>query len=132
MTVNCTCGGVTLTLARKPDFIHECNCTLCTAVAARWAYYSPEQVSISGATSGAARTDKPTASAEVHSCRDCGTTTHFVLTEAAIAQHGNTMMGVNIWLADLGDLAGVEVRYPDGRAWSGQGEWDYVREATVL
>lgn len=132
MTLNCKCGAVTLGIARKPDFIHQCNCTLCIGAAARWGYYRPEEVAVAGATSGHRRSDKPSAAVEVHACRTCATTTHFVMTEEAKAQHGDTMMGVNMWLADPADLVGVEVRYPDGLAWSGQGEWDYVREATVL
>jgi len=132
MTLNCKCGSVTLEVARKPDFIHECNCTLCTGAAARWGYYHPAEVAVDGATLGHRRADKPIANAEVHACGTCGETTHFVMTEAAIAQHGNTKMGINMWLATPADLAGVEVRYPDGLAWSGQGEWGYLREATVL
>lgn len=42
------------------------------------------------------------------------------------------MLGVNMRLADEQDLAGVELRYPDGRAWSGDGEFGYVREASIL
>ncbi len=49
-----------------------------------------------------------------------------------MAKFGNTLVGVNMWLADERDLAGVELRYPDGRAWSGAGEFSYVREARIL
>lgn len=132
MTLNCNCGAVTLEVTRKPDFIHECNCTLCTSAAARWGYYHPSEVEVGGASAGYRRTDKAAAFAEVHACPICATTTHFVLTDDAIAQHGNTMMGVNMWLAGRAELAGVEVHYPDGLAWNGEGAWDYVREATVL
>jgi hypothetical protein len=59
-------------------------------------------------------------------------TTHFVLTPAAAAKHGNSLMGVNMRLADESDLAGIELRYPDGRAWAGEGAFDYVREARML
>ena len=41
-------------------------------------------------------------------------------------------MGVNMQLADESDLAGLELRYPDGQAWSGAGEFTYVREARIL
>lgn len=132
MTLNCECGEVRIEVAKRPDFIHECNCSLCTKAAARWGYFHPDEVDIRGSTSGFRRTDKTTTFAEVHACLTCGTTTHFVMTEDAITQHGNTMMGINMWLGDPSDLAGVEVRYPDGLAWSGQGDWDYVREATIL
>ena len=41
-------------------------------------------------------------------------------------------MGVNMLLADEQDLAGIELRYPDGRSWPGEGEFGYVREHRVL
>jgi hypothetical protein len=39
-------------------------------------------------------------------------------------------MDVNMWLADARELAGIELRYP--QAWSGAGDFTYVREALVL
>lgn len=132
MTLECLCGEVRLELEARPEYINECNCTLCSKSGARWGYFHPDTVSVSGVTKGFRRADKASASAETHSCPNCGATTHFVLTEAAIAQHGNTMMGVNMWLADPGDLKGIELRYPDGRGWDGASEFGYVREATSL
>lgn len=132
MTLNCICGGVRIETKRAPDFIHECNCSLCTKSGARWGYFHPDEVRVSGDTFGYRRSDKVTAFAEVHSCQNCGATTHFVLTEDAVAQHGNTMLGINMWLADPENLAGIELRYPDGLGWSGQGEFGYVRESSVL
>ncbi len=41
-------------------------------------------------------------------------------------------MGVNMGLAGERDLAGIELRYPDGRAWSGEGDFGYVREARLI
>ena len=49
-----------------------------------------------------------------------------------MARHGNTMMGINVRLADEADLAGIELRFPDGRAWSGEGAFDHVREARIF
>ncbi|WP_255602010.1 hypothetical protein [Polymorphobacter megasporae] len=41
-------------------------------------------------------------------------------------------MGVNMLLANEADLAGIELRFHDGRAWDGAGEFTYVREARTL
>jgi len=41
-------------------------------------------------------------------------------------------MGVNLRLADEKDLAGIELRYPDGRAWPGKGAFGYVREPRIM
>jgi len=54
------------------------------------------------------------------------------LTESAIAKFGNVQLGVNMRLADDSDLDGVELRYPDGRSWSGSGRFSYVQDARIL
>ena len=54
------------------------------------------------------------------------------LTQRAIAKFGNTLLGVNMGLANETDLAGIELRYPDGKAWSGEGEFHYVRNSRVI
>jgi hypothetical protein len=54
------------------------------------------------------------------------------LTEAAAQKHGDVMMGVNAALAEEAELAGVELRYPDGKNWSGEGEFGYVRPSRIL
>jgi hypothetical protein len=123
----CLCGTIRVALAKRPDFVHECNCTLCRKTGARWGYFHPSEVSCDGQTKSVCRTDKAVASAEVHFCPDCGSTTHFVLTPAVVATHGNSMMGVNMALAPEHDLAGVELRFPDGAGWSGDGPFDYLR-----
>ena len=89
-------------------------------------------MNVEGATSGYRRADREDPNADIRFCPACGCTTHFVLTESAVARHGNSLMGVNMRLADEADLAGLELRYPDGRAWSGAGGFGYVREATVF
>ena len=132
MNLICLCGDVWLSIATTPAFIHECNCTLCTKSGARWAYPAPADVTVSGDTHGYARTDKAEPGAEIHFCPKCGSTTHFVLTPATIARHGNTMMGVNMALADEAALAGIELRYPDGRAWQGTGPFTYVRPPRIM
>ena len=132
LQLTCLCGDVRITTAVRPDHINACNCTLCRKSGAHWANYDPSDVTVEGATTGYSREDKAEPAADVRSCARCGSTTHFVLTEAAAAKFGNTLMGVNMLLADDRDLAGVELRYPDGRNWDGQGAFGYVRHATVI
>jgi hypothetical protein len=130
--LSCLCGQIHIAIEKQPDYIHECNCTLCSKSGARWAYYHPSEVSVEGATKTYSRQDKDDPAAEIHFCPTCGATTHFTLTPGAVAKFGNSMMGVNMWLADEKHLAGIELRYPDGRAWSGAGDFSYVREARIL
>lgn len=132
MNLSCPCGQVQLRLSERPAFIHECNCSLCAGTGARWGYFHPDQVHVAGETASWSRDDKPEPAAEVRSCPGCGATTHFTLTPEAVAKHGNTMLGVNMRLADEPALAGIELRYPDGAAWDGKSPFGYVREARVI
>ena len=128
----CLCGQVRVEITKRPDHINACNCTLCSKTGARWGYFHPSEVHVEGTATGYCREDKDDPAAEIRFCAKCGATTHFVLTPSAVARFGNSLMGVNMWLADERDLAGIELRYPDGRAWSGEGEFDFVREARII
>lgn len=128
----CLCRRVGIEVAQRPDFVHACNCALCSTSGARWSYFHPADVRVEGITRQYCREDKEDPAAEIHFCATCGSTTHFTLTGSAIAKFGNVQVGVNMRLADERDLAGVELRYPDGRAWSGETEFGYVREARVI
>ena len=132
ITLSCHCGKARVELDRKPDYIHECNCSLCRKSGAQWCYFDPSEVTAFGDFASYVRTDKNTPSARLHFCAQCGSTTHFTLTEEAVAQHGNTMAGVNMRLAPQEALAGIQLRFPDGAAWDGAGEFAYVREAVML
>ncbi|KKC23939.1 GFA family protein [Sphingomonas sp. SRS2] len=132
INLSCLCGQIRVEVAKRPDFIHECNCLLCSKTGARWGYFHPSEVAIDGATKGYCRADKEEPAAEIRFCETCGSTTHFSLTTSAVAKFGDTMMGVNMLLADEADLAGVELRFPDGRAWAGAGDFAYLREARII
>src|SRR3954449_4902631 len=122
LELSCHCGNVRIEVEKRPAFVNECNCTLCSKTGACWGYYHPSQVRVSGPADGYVRKDKQDPAVEIQFCGQCGTTTHFMLTESAAAKFGNEMMGVNMRLAAEADLAGTEWRYPDGLAWSGSGD----------
>lgn len=132
LNLSCLCGNVSLVLARRPDHVHECNCRLCVRSGAWWSTFHPDEVTVSGETASYVRADKAEPNAELHFCPRCGSTTHFVLTPSAVARHGNTLMGANMHLADEGELAGIELRFPDGRNWEGAGAFGYVRPPRVF
>ena len=132
LNLSCLCGQVRIEVAKRPDFINACNCALCSKSGARWSYFHPSDLSIAGTTRRYRRGDKDDPAAEINFCGSCGSTTHFTMTESAIAKFGNVQAGVNMLLADESDLTGVELRFPDGRAWSGGPDFGYVREARII
>src|ERR1700750_451796 len=103
--LSCLCGQIRIEVHKRPDFINECNCTLCSKAGARWAYFHPSEVNVEGAASVYSREDKEDPAAAVHFCARCGSTTHFTLTASAVGKFGNSLMGINMWLADQADLA---------------------------
>lgn len=133
MTGQCACGAVSVTITQRPLFINDCNCSLCRKVGASWGYFSSADVSAEGNTSQFSRSDKGESAVAVHSCSICGTTTHFALTEDFKEQHpGVDQMGVNMRLFDPEELNGVEVRYPDGRAWTSEGDYAFRSGPKVI
>lgn len=132
LKLSCHCGQNSIELRKRPDYINECNCSLCRKTGARWAYFHPSEVDVSGVTSAYVRQDKAEPGACVNFCPTCGATTYFTLTEGAAAKHGNSVMGVNMRLADESELAGIELRFPDGQDWPGSGDFGYVRPARII
>lgn len=130
--LSCLCGQSRVEISKRPEFVHECNCKLCRNSGALWGYFHPSEVAVAGATEGYSRNDKDDPAAEMRFCATCGATTHFVLTESAQAKFGNVQMGVNLRLADASDLAGIELRYPDGAGWDGESPFGYLREPHIL
>ena len=132
LSLSCHCGRVRIALAKAPDHINACNCSLCRKAGAWWGYFAPAEARVEGPTSQYRRADKAEPGVDVHFCPECGSTTHFTLTERAAEKFGNALVGVNMRLADEADLAGIELRFPDGRAWPGEGDFGYVREAMMI
>ena len=132
MRLACLCGGVEVTTARRPDHINACNCDLCRKAGARWGYFAPSEVTVTGETARYTRRDRQEPAVAVHFCPQCGATTHFRLTEHGVRTAGDTTTGVNMALADPAQLAGIELRYPDGKSWSGEGPFGHTRESRVL
>ena len=130
--LSCHCGQIRIEIRKRPDYINACNCTLCRKSGARWAYFDPSEVSVEGTANRYCRQDKAEPATDIQFCANCGATTHFTLTESAASRLGISLIGVNMWLADESDLTGIELRYPDGRAWSGEGPFGHVREARIL
>jgi hypothetical protein len=108
MEGSCHCRAVRLEVARPPEWVGECNCSICRRTGGLWAYYRPDEVSVApaGATRPYVWGDRTIA---LHHCRTCGCVTHW---EALLPDLEK--MGVNVRLFDGFDPASVELRKIDG------------------
>lgn len=66
---SCHCGAVRISVARPPEDVTQCGCSICRRYGALWAYYLTEEVSISGPTEAYVWGRKRIA---FRRCRDCG------------------------------------------------------------
>lgn len=133
MTSKCACGAVSVTIDAKPEFINDCNCSLCRKTGGAWGYFPSALVTTTGKTVSFVRRDRETPGVEIHSCATCAATTHFVLTKSFREQNPNAdQAGVNMRLFDPDDLEGVEVRYPNGKDWAGEGPFGYRRDPLTI
>lgn len=119
MHAECLCGAVRVTIAARPDYINDCNCTLCRKSGGVWGYFPGADVRVEGETAGMVRPDMDEPAVEMRFCPKCGSTTHWVLTRSYQAAHPDTdRVGVNMRLFDPGALIGAELRFPDGLNWT--------------
>jgi hypothetical protein len=112
-TGTCHCGAVTLAIAVRPEYLNDCNCSLCTKLGALWGYFNPAEVTISGETGTYIRSDLKTPGLAAHFCKRCGCTTHW----KPLPVWPQDRMGVNMRLFSPAAVEGIEIRHPDGRAW---------------
>lgn len=133
MQASCLCGAVRVSLARKPEYINDCNCSLCRRAGGAWGYYSNQDVNISGETSYFLRSDIENPAVAAHFCPSCGTSTHWALSEAyQRANPGLDRVGVNMKLFAPKDLIGIEIRFPDGDGWTGKRPPGVRREPVLM
>ena len=44
---SCHCGAITFSVPGKPEWLTECNCSICRRIGARWAHFERGEVEIS-------------------------------------------------------------------------------------
>lgn len=115
LSATCHCGAVGITIPAAPDYLNDCNCSLCVTRGGLWGYFSPADVAITGGeTRGYVRSDLKEAALSTHWCVRCGSTTHWTALDPAYDR-----MGVNMRLFAPEVYASVEIRRVDGRSWDG-------------
>lgn len=114
---SCHCGTVSYEYRDTPDWLTECNCSLCRRLGTLWAYSKIGNITITcepGATIRYIRGDKTIA---FHSCRTCGCTTHW----ENLHPEESDRMAVNMRLADPATIADIPIRHLDGAA-----TWEFL------
>ena len=104
---SCHCGAVRFELAKRPEWLTACNCSVCRRLGALWAYGDTSEVTLvraPDATIGYVWGDRTLA---FHICRTCGCPTHWEGLRGS-------RMGVNCRMADPAAIAPLRIRRLDG------------------
>jgi len=110
ITGSCHCGAVHITVSDVPATVTSCNCSICRRLGTLWAYYRPDQVSVTGDTDAYIWGDKMLA---LRRCKNCGCVTHW----EDIRETRGDRMGVHARLLDLPDFDKIPIRYNDGASY---------------
>ena len=116
MKGRCTCGGVMVTVSRKPDYINFCNCGLCRRMGGAWGYFQADEVTVEGAVRDFQRPDIDEVCLTTQLCPACGSAVRWL----PLPAFDDGRVGVNMRLFEPAELEGIETRFPDGIGWTGE------------
>ena len=106
----CHCGAVSFTYPQTPEFLTQCNCSLCSRLGALWAYETRANVVLACGESATIRYIQGDRTLESHSCNTCGCTTHWL----SVDGDESSRMAVNFRLCDPDAIKDIRVRQFDG------------------
>jgi len=113
LEAKCHCGACSIRLSRKPDYVCNCNCSLCRTTGWRGVYFSSAEVEITGEFDSYVRSDLDEPFLRTMRCKRCGIVTHW----EPLSEPPHERMGINANLLDPAVLEGVPVREIDGASW---------------
>ena len=114
---SCHCGAVRMQVARRPERLTSCNCSICHRLGTLWAYYRQDEVAFlagAGTTVPYVQGDR---TLEMHHCPTCGCVTHW----ESLKKGGAERMAVNARLMAPAEIANVPIRHLDGAS-----TWTYL------
>jgi len=114
---SCHCEAIKFKVAETPEWLTDCNCSLCRRIGALWAHVSIESVEliyVKGTSIEYAHGEKNLA---LHSCSTCGCTTHWERLKPELPSR----MGVNFRMCTLDERSRYRVRPFDGAE-----TWEYL------
>jgi len=111
---SCHCGAVKFKITISPEWLIDCNCSICSRIGAYWGLVNIKNVLITAPKDGTISYVHGEKTIAHHSCKVCGCTTHWENLKPA---DSNTM-GVNFKMCQAKDIADYKIRKFDGaKSW---------------
>lgn len=109
-SASCHCGAVNLEIAEKPQSLTECTCSICHRLGAQWAYYTQQQVKVTGSPNTRKAYLWGDKCIEFYHCKSCGCTTHY----ESVEKNDESRIAVNARIMRPQDITDIPVRIFDG------------------
>ena len=106
ISAHCHCGNVELTIDALPEFLGDCNCSICRRYQALWGYYEPDAVSVKTRDADTVAYIWGDRMVTFQHCPICGCITHYVSTDKCPGQG----IAVNFRMLDPGLYANVAIK----------------------
>ena len=111
---NCHCGDISFSVAKDPESLTDCNCSICRRLGSLWVHAPINSITITnkGETIAYIQGDRSLA---IHTCKNCGCTTHW----ENLSPAEDAVMAVNFRMCSDEDRSRFPVRHFDGAdTWS--------------
>ena len=110
LLADCHCGRIRIELSGPPEYLVDCNCSICRRYGALWAFYDLSGSRIEGASEHAAGYVWGPRTITTFHCRHCGCVTHW----EPLEPQAGSKFAINARLLEPGAVEGVRVRRFDG------------------
>lgn len=80
LTVTCHCKKIQVEINELPEYLADCNCSICRSYSTLWGYYTPNQVTVREGSAGLDAYVWGDRQLEFMRCSNCGCVTHYVTT----------------------------------------------------
>lgn len=107
---SCHCGAVSFTYPRQPDWLTDCNCSVCRRYSTLWAYASVGEITLLSADDATIAYIHGDRTLAMHSCKTCACTTHWI----GLDGDESSRMAVNFRMCDPDVYKDIRVRKFDG------------------
>lgn len=114
---SCHCGATTFEVTEAPETVTSCTCSFCSKSGGLWAYYRPDQFTLTTPREAVATYRWQTKLVAHNFCPTCGCSTFGESPDFSTGEpdFDNPKIGVNARLFDDFDLGAVPVTVIDGR-----------------
>ena len=117
LQASCHCGAVKINVPGLPEYLVDCNCSICRRNGALWAFYDMAAVAVDGHPGNTTAYVWGGRTIRTMHCRTCGCTTHWEPLDAGAERR----VGVNARNFAPAVIADIRVRKFDGAL-----TWAYV------